>query len=122
MKYRCCRKFRHPKVFFRASIADLIGIIFLGGFFGGIFYLIGWGVFAALMSSVETGEFGDRTWYGVRQGAGYLVILVALIKGAPIFLKILSFFVNFKLKITSNCNSCGNEVIHIDLPTEEDPF
>ncbi len=122
MKYRCCRKFRYPRLSFKASTADVIGIVFLGGFFGGILYLIGWAVFTALMSSIETGEFGDRTWYGARQGAGYLMILIALIKGTPIFLKTLTFFVNFKLRVGSTCRSCGNEVIYIDLPTKEDPF
>ncbi len=122
MKYRCCNSFRRPAISFRASPLDLFGIIFLGGFFGGIFYLIGWGVFSALMSSVGSGEFGERTWYGARQGAGYLVILIALVKGAPIFLRILSFFVNFKLKISSTCKQCGSEANHIDLPTVQDPF
>lgn len=122
MKYRCCNRIKKPIIFFRANLGDLVGILFLGGFFGGIFYLIGWAVFAALMSLIDSGEFGNRTWYGARQGVGYLVVLIFLIKGVPVFLKILSLFINFKLKLTATCSSCGNESVHLDLPTDKDPF
>lgn len=122
MNLRCCNRIRHPKVSFRASVGDIIGIFFLGGFFGGILFLVGWVVFYALWSSIDTGEYGSRAWYGIRHGVGYLVLLIAIIKIAPTFMKILSFFVNYRLKISSNCQICNDEQVHVDLPTKADPF
>jgi len=122
MKYRCCNKILRPKFSFQASIGDLIGIIFLGGFFGGIFYLIGWSLFSSLMSSFESGELGERSSFGVRQGMGNLVFLICLIKGLPIFLKILTFFVDYRLIIKAICKGCNKEHIYVDEPTKADPF
>ncbi|MGY0216492.1 hypothetical protein ACWJJH_03775 [Endozoicomonadaceae bacterium StTr2] len=108
-----------------ASSGDLIGIVFLALFFGGIYFLIGWAVLSALVSSLETGAFGEITWYGfypVREGGGVLLLLFGLIKGIPIFLKVLTFFVNYKLTLKSICSICGDEKSHIDLPDKKDPF
>lgn len=107
---------------FRASLGDLIGLVFLGGFFGGIYVLIGWAVSAGLWASIESGKIGDRTLFGVREGTGLVVVLFLLVKGMPIFLHILSFFVDYRLKIEGRCKICGDERLLVDAPSKADPF
>lgn len=122
MGYSCCGKLRKPKIWLKASIGDLVGIAFLGSFFGGIYIFIGWALSAGLWASIEAGEFGNRTWYGARNGTGFLIVLFLLVKGMPVFLRVLSLFVDYKLRVESKCNICGDEKLLIDLPTKADPF
>ena len=119
---KCCGKFLKPSVLFRASSADLLGILFLGGFFGGIYLLIGWAVSAGLWASIESGEIGSRTYFDAREGTGLLVALILLVKGMPIFLKILSYFVNYQLRIHGTCRVCGDKRLLVDAPDKSDPF
>lgn len=122
MNYRCCGKVKWPKIWFRASFIDFIGIVFVGAFFIGVYLLVGWVVSVALWSAIESGEFGNRTWYGARQGTGALIALILLMRGMPIFFKILTFFVNYQLKVETRCRACGTKQMLVDLPTKEDPF
>jgi len=119
---KCCGKFLKPRVSFKASFADLLGILFLGGFFGGIYLLIGWAVSAGLWASIESGEIGSRTRFGAREGTGLLVALFLLVKGMPIYLKILSYFVNYQLRIRGECKVCGDKRLLLDAPDKSDPF
>ncbi len=107
---------------FKASFADLLGILFLGGFFGSIYLLIGWAVSAGLWASIESGDIGSRTYFGAREGTGLLVALILLVKGIPIFLKILSYFVNYRLRIRGECKICGENRLLLDAPDKSDPF
>ena len=122
MDLKCCGKFRKPNTVFKASFADLVGIIFLGGFFGGVYLLIGWAVSAGIWASIESGEFGNRTYFRAREGTGLLIALILLVKGIPIFLRVLSYFVNYRLIIQGRCRVCGDQKMLVDAPDKSDPF
>jgi len=126
MNYRCCGKIVKPKVRFKANPADIFGIVIVGGFFLVILLLIAWGLTAALWSSILSGEFGERRRiYGIftlRNGSSLVTGLMALVIVIPIFLRVLTFFVDYKLKIETHCRICGNRKIVVDLPDKEDPF
>ncbi len=119
MPYKCCNKIRRPKLFFRASIGDMIGILFLGGFFGSILFLIGWAFFSAMASEIN--DYGKDS-FDVRAVAAYLLFIALIIKALPYFFKLLSFFIDFKLTYKTVCNQCNKEIIKLDLPTKNDPF
>lgn len=122
MKLQCCNKLRRPKVSFKANKGDLIGIVFLGGFFGGILFLIGWLTIALMISAISSGDFGERTWTGSRSGMGYILVIFLIYKATPYFFKILSFFVDYKLRVSSTCSVCGDKAEHVNLPSKADPF
>ena len=126
MNYRCCGKITWPKIRFRANPADLFGIAIVGGFFLVVFLLIAWGLTAALWSSMLSGEFGERRQvYGIftlRTGYGIVSGLMAFAIAMPIFLRVLTFFVDYKLIVETHCRLCGNRKIVVDLPDKEDPF
>ncbi|MFG1497873.1 hypothetical protein ABMA57_14675 [Saccharospirillum sp. HFRX-1] len=126
MNYRCCGKISRPKVHFKANPADVFGIAIVGGFFLVVLLLIAWGLTAALWSSMLSGEFGEhRRVYGIfilRSGSGLITGLMALVIVIPIFLRVLTFFVDYKLIIETHCRLCGSRKIVVDLPDKEDPF
>lgn len=120
---RCCNKLKRPTFSFKASIGDLIGILFLGGFFGGILFLIAWAVAALTIQSLASGEFWDDRRIGRGTvGSTYVIALGFILLAVPKLLKLLSFFVNFKLKFSTTCKRCNHEQVLLDLPTGKDPF
>jgi len=88
--------------------------------------LIAWGLTAALWSSFLSGEFREyRRVYGIpisRNGSSLVTGLMALVIVIPIFLRVLTFFVDYKLKVETYCRICGSRKIVVDLPDKEDPF
>jgi hypothetical protein len=118
---KCCNKLLVPKIRYKASIIDSIGLTILLGFFLSIASLIAFGLAAALVSDVEDGTFGDRTWFG-RNGGGILLLFFGLYKLLPKVINACSYLVNYKLTVKSICKICCKEHSLIDLPNNDNPF
>ncbi|WP_139169350.1 hypothetical protein [Microbulbifer yueqingensis] len=118
---KCCGKTLIPKIRYKASIMDSVGLVILLGFFLSIFGLIAWGLSALLVSIVADGA-GSYTRDLVRTAAGILVILYGLYKFLPKLINAFSYLVNYKMTITAKCKSCGKEYVLANYPKSEDPF
>lgn len=118
---KCCDKTLIPKIRYKASIMDSIGLMILLGFFLSIFGLIAWGLSALLVSIIADGV-GAYTSGTLRVCAGILVILYGLYRFLPKLINAFSFLVNYKMTIAAKCKSCGKEYVLANYPKNEDPF
>jgi len=118
---KCCGKTLIPKIRYKASVMDSIGLVVLLGFFLSIFGLIAWGLSAWLVSIVVDGA-GSYTRGMVRTAAGILVILYGLYKFLPKLINAFSYLVKYKMTITAKCKSCGKEYVLANYPKSDDPF
>lgn len=119
---KCCNKILIPKIKYRASIIDSIGLTILLGFFLGIAFLIAWAGAASLVSSVEDGSIGERGVFGQRSVPGGFIIFVFLYYFLPKFINACTYLVNYQLKITSLCKVCGKRHQLATYPKSDDPF
>lgn len=122
---KCCERYYWPRVKLRASPVDLIGLgVFLILFFSvlaGISYLI----VSIIWASIEEGTFLQRRWVygiGVREGVTPIVILFCMYCSLPKFLHVCSFFVNYKIRVSTLCKECGKEKVKFIAPSENEPF
>ena len=118
---KCCGNTLIPKIRYKASIMDSIGLVILLGFFLSIFGLIAWGLSAWLISIVAD-DAGSYTKGMVRTAAGILLILYGLYKFLPKFINAFSYLVNYKMTITAKCKCCGKESVLANYPKSKDPF
>ena len=77
---KCCNRILIPKVFYKASFVDSIGLAVLLSFFLTIVALIAYGAASWLVSDIESGRFGDRNIFGVREGGGAILLLFGIYK------------------------------------------
>lgn len=118
---KCCNKTLIPKIRYRASIMDSIGLTILLSFFLSIATLIALGLSSLLVFQVTDGSFGERQWYG-RTGTGIAALLFGLYWFLPKFINACSYLVNYKLKVVSTCKHCNTEHLLADYPKNHDPF
>jgi len=119
---KCCNKYLVPKIKYRASIIDSIGLTILLSFFLGIAFLIAWLGAASLVSSVEDGSISERGILGQRTIPGGLIVFAFLYYFLPKFINACSYLVNYKLNISSVCASCGKQHELASYPKADDPF
>lgn len=118
---KCCDKILIPRISYKASIIDSIGMTILLGFFLTIAAFIAWGLSAWIVSMISDGTFGDRQWYG-RTGGGAVFLLFGLYKFLPKMINACSYLVNYTLKVTSKCRLCNKEYTLAEYPKCHDPF
>jgi len=119
---KCCNKYLIPKIKYRASIIDSIGLTILLSFFLGIALLIAWLGAASLVSSVEDGSIAERGILGQRTVPGGLIVFAVLYYFLPKFINACSYLVNYELNISSVCKSCGKQHELANYPKSDDPF
>jgi len=119
---KCCGRILLPRIRYRASIIDSIGLGILLSFFLGIACLIAWAAASTLISSVEDGSINERDFFGHRTVPGGVFVLMFLYYFLPKFINASSYFVNYKLTISSVCRACGKEHQLANYPKSEDPF
>lgn len=119
---KCCDKFLIPQITYKASIIDSIGLTLLLSFFLGIAILIAWAGSAWLVSDIESGKISERGILGQRNISGGVTILVFLYYFLPKFINACSYLVDYQLKISSVCKSCGTVYDLARYPKSEDPF
>ena len=121
MKIKCCKKWLIPQIYFKANIADVIGLTILLTFFLFIAVAIAYVASGIFVGQVEDGSFGDRHWYG-RTGTGTMLLFYGLYKLLPKFINACSYLVNYKLSVRSICNNCDKQYLNVNLPTNNEPF
>lgn len=117
MKLKCCDKLLIPKVSFKASIIDIIGLTILLSFFLTIAFGI---AYAGSSMFIEEILDGERSYH--RDGAGGIFVLFILYKLLPKFINACGFLVNYKLAVKTKCKTCSNTNVIVSLPTNEEPF
>lgn len=118
---KCCNKLLPPKITYKASVLDSIGLAIFLSFFLSIAGLIAWGLSAWLVSMAIDGTLGERNWYG-RTGTGTILLIYGLYKFLPKFINACSYLVNYRLRITSQCSSCKKEYTLAEYPKSHDPL
>lgn len=119
---KCCNRILIPKISYRASLIDSIGLVILLSFFLAIVSLIAFGAASWLVYDIQSGKIGERDVFGIREGGGGILLLFGIYKLLPKAINAFSFLVNYKLKITGTCKHCGLEHVIANYPTNNDPF
>jgi hypothetical protein len=119
---KCCNKYLVPKIYYRASIIDSIGLMVFLGFILLIASFFAWFISGWLVSIAEDGDLGKRNSYGGREGSAAIVLLYVIYKVLPKIINACSYLVDYKLKITSTCKVCNTECTLADYPKTNDPF
>ena len=120
---KCCNKILIPKIKYKASIVDSIGLIILLGFFLSIAALVALGLSAWLVSiavTVDVSFEGLEDFLGL--GSGVVLMLFGLYKFLPKLINMFSYFVNYSLRVTSTCKACNFEHVLAEYPKTNDPF
>jgi len=119
---KCCDKILIPKIRYRASIIDSLGLVILLGFFLSIASLVAWGLSAWLISMVvDVGGLEELEGL-IKQSSVVVLLLYGLYKFLPKLINMFSYFVNYSLKVTSTCNVCNSEHVLAEYPEKNDPF
>ena len=117
---KCCDSVLIPKIAYKASIIDSIGLIILLSFFLSILSVVAWLISYPLVSALLNISGSIR---GIGEIFTFLVIvLIGLGKFASKVINACSYLVNYTLKITTKCNTCGKHKILASFPKDEDPF
>lgn len=116
---KCCDKTLIPRIYYRASIIDSVGLAILLGFFLSVLGIIAWGISAIFVKSFFEDPGSNEL---ARRGTGGLVILYGLYKFLPKLINACSYLVNYKLTVTTRCKTCGENYILADYPKNKDPF
>jgi len=119
---KCCGRILIPKIKYKASIIDSIGLAILLSFFLGIIFIIAWAGAASLVSSVANGTITDRGILGQRTVPGGIIVLAFLYYVLPKFINACSYLVNYQLNINSVCRLCNKEHQLANYPKSHDPF
>ncbi|WP_444894180.1 hypothetical protein ACJJIE_07725 [Microbulbifer sp. TRSA001] len=96
---KCCGKYLIPKIDYKASLLDSLGLCILLGFFIGIAIIATWLASVTLVSSIEGGSFTERGIFGQRIVPGGVVVLLFLYYFLPKVINASSYLVNYTLKI-----------------------
>lgn len=118
---KCCDKLLIPRIRYRASIIDSLGLVVLLGFFLSIAFVIAWLASASIFSMMSDGSLGERRGFG-RKGTVALAVLLFLYMFLPKLINACSYLVDYKLKIFAKCKVCGAETIVADYPKNGNPF
>jgi|TARA_B100001063_G_scaffold202743_1_gene196630 hypothetical protein len=117
---KCCGSVLIPKIIYKASLMDSIGLVVLLGFFLSILSLVAWLISYPLVSLLFSGTGSMR---GHGEVFGFLIfLLIAIGKFSQKVINACSYLVDYKLEVTTRCPKCGNYQSLVSYPKNEDPF
>ncbi len=117
---KCCGSVLIPKVIYKASLMDSVGLVILLIFFLSILSLVAW-IISYPLVSVLFSESGSVRGHG--EVFGFMVVLlIALGKFSSKVINACSYLVDYKLEVTTKCPKCGSHQLLASYPKNEDPF
>jgi hypothetical protein len=119
---KCCNKVLIPKIKYKASIADSIGLSIFLGFFLTIAFIVAWIACSAFIADVADGTVIEDGIIRRKALPSGLLTLIFLYFFLPKFIYASSFLLNYTLNITAKCKVCRKKHELAKYPTNVDPF
>lgn len=117
----CCNKWVIPKINYKASILDSIGLAILLSFVLSFAALIAWAL-SYWVVSMAFAHVSEKHLWNKLSFASAMFMLFCWYKFISKLIHACSFLVNYRMIISGGCKVCGKQFLLAQYPKNQEPF